>query len=397
MRRASGSAGSSRAGEAGGAELELGLGQGAPWVPQPEVHQGPRQRSGGSGAQGSRFPPSVAADLDSGPDSVPDPGTDEEQEEAEQDLRLPQAAVEELPGPSGQGRMGAEGVQGWSSSPQGMRLQPCSLFTGAAEEVWDSGSPLGTPLDTPLGTPPSTPAATEPCATELSPRAAPATGAGGAEPSPEEVRAVGGHAGGCQRFPSEPLLWVCELGVPTGVPKGCGAAGEAQQTLPPALSLKSHLVSPPRAARARDADQKVSRAPPGWAERGWGLSRGALRPLPCPDTPRLRCRSGDQAEPPARLVPGPGPGGLRWVAPEEEGPRGLHGPEVEALLVCAQGPHALLVQPPQREWAVPVPAWAAGMSRCPTRLSPAPQDERAAGLINVATYNLESTREQKKK
>lgn len=32
-----------------------------------------------------------------------------------------------------------------------------------------------------------------------------------------------------------------------------------------------------------------------------------------------------------------------------------------------------------------------------TRLSPTLQDERAAGLINVATYSLESTREQKKK
>ncbi|XP_071655236.1 connector enhancer of kinase suppressor of ras 1 isoform X4 [Patagioenas fasciata] len=67
-------------------------------------------------------------------------------------------------------------------------------------------------------------------------------------------------------------------------------------------------------------------------------------------------RSGDPAEPPAGLVPGPGPGGLRWLAPQEEGPRGLHGPEVEALL-----------------------------------------DEKAVGLINVATYDLESTREQKKK
>nr|XP_041576684.1 connector enhancer of kinase suppressor of ras 1 isoform X2 [Taeniopygia guttata] len=118
----------------------------------------PGTRSGESPGSPVSLTSSVAADLDSGPDSVPDPGTEEEQEEAEQDLRLPQAAVEELPGPSGQG----------------------------AAEVWDSGSPLGTPLDTPLGTPLSTPAATDPCATELSPRAAPATGAGGAEPSPEE-------------------------------------------------------------------------------------------------------------------------------------------------------------------------------------------------------------------
>ncbi|NWU04577.1 CNKR1 kinase, partial [Urocynchramus pylzowi] len=61
--------------------------------------------SGSSAAQGSRFPPSVAADLDSGPDSVPDPVTDEEQEEDERDLRLPGAAVEELPGPCGQAQL----------------------------------------------------------------------------------------------------------------------------------------------------------------------------------------------------------------------------------------------------------------------------------------------------
>lgn len=44
--------------------------------------------------------------------------------------------------------------------------------------------------------------------------------------------------------------------------------------------------------------------------------------------------------------------------------------------------------------------WAAGISQlgwCWTRLSLTLQDERAAGLINMATYNLESTREQKKK
>ncbi|NWV53390.1 CNKR1 kinase, partial [Daphoenositta chrysoptera] len=77
---------------------------------QPEVGQGPPQRSRSFGAQGSRFPPSVAADLDSGPDSAPDPVTDEEEEEVERDLRPPGAAVEELPGLSGRGRMGAEGV-----------------------------------------------------------------------------------------------------------------------------------------------------------------------------------------------------------------------------------------------------------------------------------------------
>lgn len=166
-------------------------------MPQAEVARGPPQRSARFGAQGSRFSPSVAADLDSGPDSAPDPVTDEEEEEDERDLRLPGAAVEELPGLSGQGRMGAEGP-GTEQFPQAMRLQPHSLFTGAAEEVWDSGSPL----DTPLGTPPGTPAATGPCATELSPGAAPATGAGGAEPSqlPGEVRA-GGTGWGVSEVP----------------------------------------------------------------------------------------------------------------------------------------------------------------------------------------------------
>ncbi|XP_041871553.1 connector enhancer of kinase suppressor of ras 1 [Corvus kubaryi] len=114
----------------------------------------PGTRSGESPGSPVSLTSSIEADLDSGPDSAPDPVTDEEEEEVEPDLRLPGAAVEELPG------------------------------RGAAEEeVWDSGSPLGTPLDTPLGTPPGTPAATRPCATELSPGAAPATGTGGAEPS----------------------------------------------------------------------------------------------------------------------------------------------------------------------------------------------------------------------
>ena len=83
-------------------------------------------------------------------------------------------------------------------------------------------------------------------------------------------------------------------------------------------------------------------------------------------------------------MPGPGPGGLRWLAPEEERPRGLHGPEVEALLVCAEGPHALLVQPPQREWGCPhtlppgsAPRQAVDAAVCP------PQDDKAAGLLGM--------------
>ncbi|NWW89323.1 CNKR1 kinase, partial [Rhynochetos jubatus] len=51
-------------------------------------------------------PPSAAADLDSGPDSAPDPVTDEEEE---RDSRLPGVAVGGLPG---RGRRGAEGVSG---------------------------------------------------------------------------------------------------------------------------------------------------------------------------------------------------------------------------------------------------------------------------------------------
>ncbi|XP_061870367.1 connector enhancer of kinase suppressor of ras 1 isoform X2 [Colius striatus] len=86
----------------------------------------------------------AAADLDSGPDSVPDPVTDEEEGEDKWDSRPPGEAVGKLPGlPS----------------------------HGAAEEeaAWEGG------------TLPGTPAAAQPCATELSPTAAPDVGAGGAE------------------------------------------------------------------------------------------------------------------------------------------------------------------------------------------------------------------------
>uniref|UniRef100_A0A8C0V8V2 Connector enhancer of kinase suppressor of Ras 1 n=1 Tax=Cyanistes caeruleus TaxID=156563 RepID=A0A8C0V8V2_CYACU len=190
---------------------------------------------------------SVAADLDSGPDSALDPVTDEEQEEDERDLRLPGAAVEELPGLSGQ---------------------------GAAEEVWDSGSTLGTPLDTP----PSIPAATEPCATELSPRAAPSTGAGGAEPS---------------QLPGE--------GSPRTRPKGVATR----------------------------------------------LSR---RRISCRDLGRVDCDG--------------------WLLKKKD--------------------HVgFMAQKWKRCWFV--------LKGHTLYWYNHPNDERAAGLINVATYNLESTREQKKK
>ncbi|KAM6399645.1 connector enhancer of kinase suppressor of ras 1 [Rhynochetos jubatus] len=85
---------------------------------------------------------SAAADLDSGPDSAPDPVTDEEEE---RDSRLPGVAVGGLPS------------------------------CGAEEEVWEGGTHLGTPCS------PGTLAAAGPRTAELSPTAAPATGAGGAE------------------------------------------------------------------------------------------------------------------------------------------------------------------------------------------------------------------------
>uniref|UniRef100_A0A8C0F9D1 PH domain-containing protein n=1 Tax=Bubo bubo TaxID=30461 RepID=A0A8C0F9D1_BUBBB len=47
---------------------------------------------------GILFFPSAAADLDSGSDSAPDSATEEEEGEPEQDSRLPEAAVGELPG-----------------------------------------------------------------------------------------------------------------------------------------------------------------------------------------------------------------------------------------------------------------------------------------------------------
>lgn len=132
-----------------------------------------------------------------------------------------------------------------------------------------------------------------------------------------------------------------------GVPEGLWVLlGGTQLTLPcphtPAR-LCLPIQGSPETGRRPKGEQNPA--------QGWGLS--PLLPFPC--SPHIHFnavtgRSGDQAEPPAGLVPGPGPGGLRWLAPEEEGPRGLHGPEVEAVLVCAKRPHALLVPPPQCEW-----------------------------------------------
>ncbi|NXF21843.1 CNIPF protein, partial [Rhodinocichla rosea] len=224
-------------------------------APQPEVDRGPRRRSRSSGAQGSPFPPSVAADLDSGAESVPDPVTDEEQEEAERDLRLPGAAVEEPPGPSGQGRM-EQGAAGDGAAPPGH----------------EAAAPL---------------AVHRCCRGALSPRAAPATGAGGAEPSPAEVRAGG---------------W--------------GSA-------PPVLT-------------------------PG---RGAGVAtRLSRRRVSCRELGRVDCDG--------------------WLLKKKEHV-GFMAQKWKRCWVVLKG-HTLY--------------WYNH-----------PNDERAAGLINVATYNLESTREQKKK
>ncbi|XP_074411608.1 connector enhancer of kinase suppressor of ras 1 [Zonotrichia albicollis] len=198
----------------------------------------PGTRSGESPGSPVSLSSSVAADLDSGAESVPDPATDEEQEEAEREPRLPGAAVEERPGPAGQ---------------------------GAAEELWDSGTPLDTPLDTP--------AAPEPPGTELSPRAA-----GGAEPCPEQ-----------------------------GSPS-------------------------------------TARRPKGVATR---LSR---RRVSCRDLGRADCDG--------------------WLLRKKEHV-GFMAQKWKRCWVVLKG-HTLY--------------WYNH-----------PNDERAAGLINVATYNLESTREQKKK
>ncbi|XP_074018073.1 connector enhancer of kinase suppressor of ras 1 [Numenius arquata] len=101
---------------------------------------------------------SAAADLDSGPDSAPDPVTDEEDGRDERDAGLSGAAVGQLPGLPGCG------------PPE-------------EEAAWEGDTPLGTPPS------PGVPAVTGPCVSELSPTAAPATEAGGAEPGqlPEEA------------------------------------------------------------------------------------------------------------------------------------------------------------------------------------------------------------------
>lgn len=151
------------------------------------------------------------------------------------------------------------------------------LFTGAAEEVtWEGGTSSGTPCS--LGTL----AATGPCAAELSPTPASTAGTGGAESSrlPGEVRAggrgalsLGGDTGGTSMGHTQDFMarlsweakclgWAplqarccgeCELGVPKGL--GVLPWGGGGVNCPELLTS----VSPSRAVRRQDTDQKVSR------------------------------------------------------------------------------------------------------------------------------------------
>ncbi|XP_075378246.1 connector enhancer of kinase suppressor of ras 1 [Mycteria americana] len=111
----------------------------------------PGTRSGECPGSPVSLTSSAAADLDSGPDSALDPVTDEEDGEDKQDLRLPGVAVGELPGLPGRGAVEEEAA-GKGDSPPGTPCSPGAL------------------------------AAAGPCAAELSPTAAPAAGAVGAEP-----------------------------------------------------------------------------------------------------------------------------------------------------------------------------------------------------------------------
>ncbi|NXG95250.1 CNKR1 kinase, partial [Loxia leucoptera] len=159
---------------------------------------------------------------------------------------------------------------------------------------------------------PSAPSPTLGRAGKLSPGAAPAKGAGGAEPSPEEVRAGGDMLGGCQRFPLNPC-------------SGLGAVPGG--SAPPALPWPDPL-GPGAGVATRLSRRRVS----------------------CRDLGRVDCDG--------------------WLLKKKEHV-GFMAQKWKRCWVVLKG-HTLY--------------WYNH-----------PNDERAAGLINVATYNLESTREQKKK
>ncbi|XP_071655235.1 connector enhancer of kinase suppressor of ras 1 isoform X2 [Patagioenas fasciata] len=214
---------------------------------------------------------SAAADLDSGPDSAPDPATEEEEGEDERHPRLRGADVGQLPG-----------LPGCGAEEEGAAWEGGTSLGTPPDTPPDTPTSLSNPLDTPsapstrLGTPssPGTLAAARPCTAELSPTSAPTAGAGGAEPS--------------------------EL------------TGEG---------------SPQRGRRPKGVATRLSR-----------------RRVSCRDLGRVDCDG--------------------WLLKKKD--------------------HVgFMAQKWKRCW------WW-------TRLSPW-QDEKAVGLINVATYDLESTREQKKK
>ncbi|NXR02091.1 CNKR1 kinase, partial [Sagittarius serpentarius] len=109
---------------------------------------GPPWRSRGFASQGSLFPPSAAADLDSGPDSVPDLITDEEEGQDERDLSLPRAAMGELPGLPGHGRRGTEGTSGDGAvSPLGREAAaPLAVYRCCGGGGVGGWHPTGHPL-----------------------------------------------------------------------------------------------------------------------------------------------------------------------------------------------------------------------------------------------------------
>ncbi|OPJ69807.1 connector enhancer of kinase suppressor of ras 1 isoform A [Patagioenas fasciata monilis] len=123
---------------------------------------------------------SAAADLDSGPDSAPDPATEEEEGEDERHPRLRGADVGQLPG-----------LPGCGVEEEGAAWEGGTSLGTPPDTPPDTPTSLSNPLDTPsapstrLGTPssPGTLAAAGPCTAELSPTSAPTAGAGGAEPS----------------------------------------------------------------------------------------------------------------------------------------------------------------------------------------------------------------------
>lgn len=97
---------------------------------------------------GIPFSRSAAADLDLGPDSALDPITDEEDE---QDLRLPGAAAEELPGLTSRGRRGTEGASGDGAvSPLGWQaaapLAVCRCCGGGGGGSVGGGHPARHPV-----------------------------------------------------------------------------------------------------------------------------------------------------------------------------------------------------------------------------------------------------------